>query len=98
MNEVWRRLAKWCRGPERSSQRWDGTPAASSAWPTAIGRLAHITLVVMTVVAAIFTPLVVADQSWSYWVFRRRLTRPAQGPEEPGPEPSTGAEPAPRGA
>ncbi|MEO3937472.1 cytochrome d ubiquinol oxidase subunit II [Dermatophilaceae bacterium Soc4.6] len=32
------------------------------------------TLKVMTVVAAIFTPLVLAYQSWSYWVFRRRIT------------------------
>ncbi len=36
----------------------------------------HTTLVVMTVVAAIFTPLVLAYQAWTYWVFRQRLTRP----------------------
>jgi cytochrome d ubiquinol oxidase subunit II len=36
----------------------------------------HNTLVVMTVVAAIFTPFVLAYQGWTYWVFRRRLTRP----------------------
>ncbi|HVX43580.1 MAG TPA: cytochrome d ubiquinol oxidase subunit II [Mycobacteriales bacterium] len=33
----------------------------------------HYTLQIMTVVAAIFTPVVVAYQSWSYWVFRRRI-------------------------
>jgi cytochrome d ubiquinol oxidase subunit II len=36
----------------------------------------HNTLVVMTVVAAIFTPFVLLYQGWTYWVFRRRLTRP----------------------
>jgi len=36
----------------------------------------HLTLVVMTFVAAIFTPLVLAYQGWTYWVFRQRLTRP----------------------
>jgi cytochrome d ubiquinol oxidase subunit II len=28
----------------------------------------------MTVVAAIFTPVVLAYESWSYWVFRRRIS------------------------
>ncbi len=40
----------------------------------------HETLLVMTVVAAIFVPLVLAHQGWSYWVFRQRLTRPAAQP------------------
>ncbi|GLX99516.1 cytochrome d ubiquinol oxidase subunit II [Herbidospora sp. NBRC 101105] len=34
------------------------------------------TLSVMTWVAAIFTPVVLAYQAWTYWVFRRRLTAP----------------------
>ena len=33
------------------------------------------TLIVMTVVAAIFTPIVLAYQTWTYWVFRHRLGR-----------------------
>ncbi len=33
------------------------------------------TLTVMTWVAVIFTPLVLAYQGWTYWVFRRRLTQ-----------------------
>lgn len=33
----------------------------------------HYTLVLMTVVALIVTPVVLAYQSWSYWVFRRRV-------------------------
>jgi len=49
---------------------------------------AHETLLVMTVVAAIFTPVVLAYQGWTYWVFRQRLTRPpapsgADGSVEP---------------
>ena len=35
---------------------------------------AHYTLVVMSWVAVIFTPIVLGYQSWSYWVFRKRLT------------------------
>ena len=31
------------------------------------------TLRIMTVVAAIFTPIVLAHQGWTYWVFRRRI-------------------------
>jgi cytochrome d ubiquinol oxidase subunit II len=33
------------------------------------------TLTVMTVVAAIFVPIVLAYQAWTYWVFRHRLGR-----------------------
>ena len=33
----------------------------------------HYTLTVMTVVALVFTPLVLAYQAWTYWVFRARL-------------------------
>ncbi|MEW6060138.1 MAG: cytochrome d ubiquinol oxidase subunit II [Actinomycetota bacterium] len=36
---------------------------------------AHYTLKVMTIVALIFTPLVVAYQGWTYWVFRKRVRR-----------------------
>ncbi len=57
---------------------------------------AHYTLVVMSWVALIFTPIVLAYQGWTYWVFRKRLTgsdipvarklaHPTQGrgPQEP---------------
>ena len=33
----------------------------------------HYTLTVMTIVAAIFTPLVLLYQGWTYWVFRKRV-------------------------
>lgn len=46
---------------------------------------AHTTLLVMTVVAAIFVPFVLGYQGWSYWVFRQRLIRPAQ---QPSPAPA----------
>ncbi|MFC7494506.1 MULTISPECIES: cytochrome d ubiquinol oxidase subunit II [unclassified Nocardioides] len=32
------------------------------------------TLKIMTVVAAIFTPIVVGYQAWSYWIFRKRIS------------------------
>jgi cytochrome bd ubiquinol oxidase subunit II len=38
---------------------------------------AHYALTVMTIVAVIFTPLVLAYQSWSYYVFRARIKGPA---------------------
>jgi cytochrome bd ubiquinol oxidase subunit II len=33
----------------------------------------HYTLTVMTIVAAIFVPIVLAYQGWTYWVFRKRV-------------------------
>jgi len=53
---------------------------------------AHETLLVMTVVAAIFTPFVLAYQAWTYWVFRQRLTRPPATPEGAAPA-GTGGSP-----
>ena len=38
------------------------------------------TLRVMSVVALIFVPLVLAYQAWSYWVFRKRVTREQLSP------------------
>ncbi len=49
------------------------------------------TLQVMTIVALVFTPVVLCYQGWTYWVFRRRIgvqhiPQPAavSGPEHPG--------------
>jgi cytochrome d ubiquinol oxidase subunit II len=33
----------------------------------------HYTLTIMTVVAVIFTPVVLVYQGWTYWVFRKRI-------------------------
>ena len=43
-------------------------------------------LKVMTVVVIIFLPLVLAYQTWTYYVFRRRVSR---SDFQPAPEPST---------
>jgi len=59
---------------------------------------AHYALLVMTWVALIFTPVVLLYQGWTYWVFRKRLTRSdiaaaptAGGPGRAGPAaPGTG--------
>ncbi|CAM4126581.1 cytochrome d ubiquinol oxidase subunit II [Nocardiopsis rhodophaea] len=63
---------------------------------------APYTLTVMTWVAVVFLPLVLAYQAWSYWVFRKRVTRqhvdpvPAYGGGDTGdadgsaPSPGTG--------
>ena len=45
----------------------------------------HYTLGVMTVVALIFTPIVLAYQAWTYWVFRARVGVPVAvsgGPDD----------------
>jgi cytochrome d ubiquinol oxidase subunit II len=57
----------------------------SPAFNLTIGNSASApyTLKVMTVVALIFTPLVLVYQGWSYWVFRARVRRPGD-PAVPG--------------
>jgi cytochrome bd ubiquinol oxidase subunit II len=47
-------------------------------------------LTVMTVVALVFTPLVILYQSWSYYVFRRRIKAPRTGAAEAPAEPGIG--------
>jgi cytochrome d ubiquinol oxidase subunit II len=42
----------------------------------------HYTLTVMTWVAAVFTPVVLVYQGWTYWVFRTRLTRAVTAPHD----------------
>ena len=50
------------------------------------------TLTVMTWVAAIFTPVVLAYQSWTYWVFRRRISvHHIPVPPSAGPAPTPAA-------
>ena len=46
---------------------------------------APYTLKVMTIVALVFTPVVLAYQGWSYWVFRARVRRPASVPQVSAP-------------
>ena len=48
------------------------TDAAYSLTTTSAAATSY-TLKIMTWVAAIFTPLVIGYQAWSYWVFRKRI-------------------------
>lgn len=55
----------------------DVLPARNhAAWSLTVHNASsnHYTLVVMTVVALIFTPIVLAYQGWAYWVFRARVS------------------------
>ena len=64
----------------------------------------HYTLRLMAIVAAIFTPLVLAYQGWTYWVFRTRVTsgrlaaQPPAPPPAPAPAPPSAPPPAPASA
>jgi cytochrome d ubiquinol oxidase subunit II len=51
--------------------------STSAAFDLTLGNAASgsYTLTVMTVVAAIFLPVVLSAQAWSYWIFRRRVGR-----------------------
>ncbi len=76
--------------------------STSSAYDLTVNNAAsgHYALSVMTVVAAIFLPLVLIYQGWSFHVFRGRIKAPpAAGGSPPkpgggGPEPSAAAMPA----
>lgn len=52
--------------PSSSNPLWSLTTSNASA--------THYTLTVMTWVAVIFTPIVLVYESWSYWVFRKRIS------------------------
>lgn len=51
--------------------------SSNPAWSLTIWNSASssYTLTVMTVVAIIFTPLVLLYQGWTYWIFRKRIRR-----------------------
>ena len=51
----------------------------------------HYTLRIMTVVAVIFTPVVLAYQAWTYWVFRKRIAVHHIPTSTATPEPSISA-------
>jgi cytochrome d ubiquinol oxidase subunit II len=51
----------------------------------------HYALVVMTVVAVIFTPIVIAYQAWAYWVFRARVSAGTVDPLGRLPRPTVSA-------
>jgi cytochrome d ubiquinol oxidase subunit II len=51
--------------PSTLNPEWSLTVSNASSSP--------YTLKLMTIVAAIFTPIVLLYQAWTYWVFRRRI-------------------------
>ena len=64
--------------PSSTSHAYDLTLAAASS--------SHYTQTVMTVVAIVMVPIVLAYQAWTYWVFRHRLGREDfEGPGTPTP-------------
>jgi cytochrome bd ubiquinol oxidase subunit II len=56
--------------------------SASNSLTVANAASGTYALKVMTVVAVVFLPLVLAYQAWSYWVFHKRLTAPPSAPSE----------------
>jgi len=62
--------------PSTTNHAFDLTLASASS--------GHYTLVVMTIVAIVFVPIVLTYQAWTYWVFRHRLGRDDyEGPVNP---------------
>src|SRR5690606_36457309 len=51
--------------PSSLNEAWNLTTSNASS--------THYTLVIMSWVAVCFTPIVLLYQSWSYWVFRKRI-------------------------
>ena len=68
-------------------------PAFANSLTISNAAAGHYGLKVITIVAAIFTPLVLLYQGWTYYVFRRRLggeliggSATAVATEPPGPQ------------
>jgi cytochrome bd-type quinol oxidase subunit 2 len=72
------------------------TTSPAFSLTTANAASAAKTLAIMTVVACIFLPLVLAYQGWTYWVFRRRVSAPPSAAASA--KPPSGPPPAPRTA
>ena len=69
--------------PARNNPAWSLTVHNASS--------NHYALVVMTVVAVLFTPIVIAYQAWAYWVFRARVTDHTVDPKALLPRPHVSA-------
>ncbi len=66
--------------------------STSSAFNLTVNNAAagHYALVVMTIVAVIFFPIVLLYQGWSFYVFRRRISEPpAASGEQSGSQPAS---------
>jgi cytochrome d ubiquinol oxidase subunit II len=70
----------------------DVLPSTNPAYSLTVdnARSTDYTLTIMTWVAVIFLPLVLAYQAWTYWVFRQRITVPG-GPDQVRSPPDAGA-------
>jgi cytochrome bd ubiquinol oxidase subunit II len=62
-----------------------GGVAGAPGLPLAEAAAGEYTLTLMTVLAALLMPLLLAAQAWSYYVFRHRITRAAVGERPPSP-------------
>jgi cytochrome d ubiquinol oxidase subunit II len=64
------------------------TLADGASLTTSNASATEYTLQIMTVVAVVFTPVVLMYQGWTYWVFRRRIA--VHHIPEPAAEPAVG--------
>jgi choline dehydrogenase-like flavoprotein len=75
----------------RDTANWDPQPVSSTkaAYNLTVHNTASgaYSLMVMTVVAIIFLPFVLAYQTWTYYVFRRRVSKQEFQPERQGNAP-----------
>ena len=74
------------------------TTAGGVTLTTSNASATHYTLTVMTIIAAIFTPVVLLYQAWTYWVFRKRIAVhhiPTEELEHEGERADIGVEPDP---
>ncbi|TVZ04901.1 cytochrome d ubiquinol oxidase subunit II [Trebonia kvetii] len=70
------------------------TTSPAFSLTTANAASAAKTLAIMTVVACIFLPLVIAYQAWTYWVFRRRVIAPPASALRPSAQPPSAQSPS----
>lgn len=66
--------------PSSLNPKWSLTISNASSTP--------YTLTIMTWAAAIFTPIVIAYQAWTYWVFRKRISVSSIRDDADRPEPA----------
>ena len=71
--------------PSCTRASWSRPPTPPTTSPSPTRPVTSYSLRVMTVVAAIFFPLVLLYQGWTYRVFRRRLSVPQDGTADPVP-------------
>jgi len=90
---AWRGRTAWAFGATTATTALLVTTVFASLWPNVINSVddpslalsianaasSGYTLGVMTVVALVLTPVVLAYQAWTYWVFRARVGGEAEG-------------------